>query len=144
MTSLTLEDEVLKTDRRGRVRVPRARREALLAEFARSGVSAAEFARLAGLKCATFVGWVARQKKGRAVAEEQAGPQPSAPLRLASVPPGGPVRLWEALVETAPRAGQPLPVELPGGARLLLAEPAQVPLAVELLVAVARKGGRPC
>jgi hypothetical protein len=50
MTSLTLEDEVLKTDRRGRVWVPPARGEALLAEFGRSGVSAAEFARLAGLK----------------------------------------------------------------------------------------------
>ena len=47
MTSLTLEDQILKSDRRGRVRVPRAQREAWLAEFARSGVTAAEFARLA-------------------------------------------------------------------------------------------------
>lgn len=36
--------ELLKQDTRGRVRVPRERREALLAEFARSGISGAKFA----------------------------------------------------------------------------------------------------
>jgi hypothetical protein len=40
MTSLNSENQILKTDARGRVRVPRKRREALLAEFAASAMSA--------------------------------------------------------------------------------------------------------
>ena len=39
MTNTTVPDEVLKTDVLGRVHTPRARREALLEEFERSGVS---------------------------------------------------------------------------------------------------------
>ena len=54
MTSLIGEAEVLKTDSRGRVRVPAERREALLDEFEKSGMSGAKFARLAGIHYATF------------------------------------------------------------------------------------------
>ena len=50
MTSLRSEVEVLKQDERGRVRVPRERRESLLDEFEASGTSGARFARLAGIK----------------------------------------------------------------------------------------------
>src|SRR5687768_12429681 len=148
MTSLTLEDQVLKTDRRGRVRVPQERREALLAEFGRSGLSAAEFARLAGLKYATFVGWVARARRQAAghvepapAAVEEAVAVAADPVVAAGTscpsPRGrGTVRLFEAVVEAPRVAPHPLPVELPGGARMLLAEPAQVPLAAELLAAL--------
>lgn len=38
----------------GRVRTPPARKEALLDEFERSGLSGARFAALAGIKCPTF------------------------------------------------------------------------------------------
>ena len=155
MTSLTLEEQVLKADRRGRVRVPRERREALLAEFRGSGVSAAEFARLTGLRYSTFAGWVARARRQEA-ARVATAPAPdgkvtaTGPLVEAATPwpaatsRGGAVRLFEAVVEAPRSASGPLPVELPGGARLLLAEPAQVPLAAELLAALAQKGGRPC
>jgi hypothetical protein len=139
MTSLTLEDQVLKADRRGRVRVGRERRDALLAEFERSGVSAAEFARLAGIKYATFAGWVAKRRR-QAVAGAVA-----APLEVvAGTAASRPVRLFEAMVESSSRVVQALPVELPGGARLLVSEPAQVSLAAELLAALAQRGGRPC
>jgi transposase-like protein len=139
MTSLTLEDQVLKTDQRGRVRVPRERREALLAEFARSGASAAAFARLVGVKYATFAGWVAQQRRREAAAGKPAVAGPTVG--------GGPVRLFEALLEAAPAPTRGLAVELPGGARLVLTESAQVPLAAELLAALAPTGGmggRPC
>jgi len=139
MTSLNCDEQVLRTDRRGRVRVPRERREALLAEFARRGVSAAEFARLAGVKYATFAGWVLRQRR-RAAVEMPAAPAPlaehSAPVRA--------VRLFEAVPAASTMSASALPVELPGGARLLLGEAAQVPLAAELLAALAQRGGRPC
>ena len=38
MTSMNLDSTLLKTDGRGRVRTPLARREALLGEFERSGL----------------------------------------------------------------------------------------------------------
>jgi transposase-like protein len=138
MTSLTVEDQILKADGRGRVRVPRERREALLAEFARSGVSAAEFARLTGIKYSTFAGWVARQRRS-AAAES-----PVAAEVMVTKAASSPVRLFEAVVEAPCAAVRPLAVELPGGARLFLTEPAQVPLAAELLATLAQRGGRPC
>ena len=61
MTSTHTDENLLKTDTRGRVRTPRARREAILAEFAASGLSAARFARLAGINYTTFCGWLHRQ-----------------------------------------------------------------------------------
>ena len=63
MTSTTAANEVLKQDRRGRVRVPRERREALLAEFARSGLSAAAFAQMTGIKYPTFANWLQERRK---------------------------------------------------------------------------------
>ncbi|MEZ0257047.1 MAG: IS66 family insertion sequence element accessory protein TnpB, partial [Chthoniobacter sp.] len=71
MTSTTASHEVLKQDRRGRVRVSRERREALLDEFSRSGLSAAEFARMAGIKYPTFANWLQERRKVQPpVAEE--------------------------------------------------------------------------
>ena len=83
MTNTTLPDEILKSDALGRVRTPRARREALLVEFEKSGVSAKKFAALVGVNYQTFASWVQAQRKAR-------GREPSAV---------GPVRLWEAVVE---------------------------------------------
>src|ERR1700760_3122733 len=102
MTSLTLEDQILKADRRGRVRVPRERREALLAEFKRSGASAAEFARLVGVKYATFAGWVAQERRRQAAGGTV--PAVSAPVETQrpAAKGGGPVRLFEALLEASP------------------------------------------
>ena len=50
MTPTTLPDEILKTDVMGRVRTPKARRQALLEEFERSGVSGKKFAGLVGVR----------------------------------------------------------------------------------------------
>ena len=50
MTFLSAPGEVFKQDSRGRVRVPPERREALLGEFEKSGVSGVKFARLEGVK----------------------------------------------------------------------------------------------
>lgn len=56
--------KILKVDRLGRVRTPRGQREALLAEYERSGMSAVEFAKWSGIKYQTFATWL--QKAGRA------------------------------------------------------------------------------
>ena len=47
---MTLPDEVLETDVLGRVRVKKARREALLDEFERGGTSGQAFAKLVGIQ----------------------------------------------------------------------------------------------
>ncbi len=139
MTTTTMQDEVLKQDRRGRVRVPWERREALLEEFARSGLSAASFARLAGIKYPTFAHWRQQQRKvqGRV---RKAGPE-----RLAG---GGTVRLLEAVVEESvtPVAGScaGLVIELPGGSRLPVDSPAQLALAAELVSLIAHRSRRGC
>src|SRR6187402_1096856 len=61
--------ELLRMDRRGRVRMSREQRMALLEEFGRSGLSAAEFARHYGVKYQTFTGWLQRRKLEVPVAE---------------------------------------------------------------------------
>lgn len=128
MTSIIEESEILKLDDRGRVLVPRERREALLEEFERSGLSGAGFARMAGVKYATFASWLAAKKRKR---KEVAAPS-------------GVVRLLEAEVDG--REGKPedgicqgrgysagLVVELPGGSRLRVESPTQAALAAELI-----------
>jgi hypothetical protein len=65
MTKLIEVGGVLKSDTVGRVQTPPERRESLLDEFERSGLSGPKFAKLAGLKYQTFAAWVARRRKQR-------------------------------------------------------------------------------
>lgn len=134
MTSTTADHEVLKQDRRGRVRVSRERREALLDEFSRGGLSAAEFARMAGIKYPTFANWLQERRKVQLpVAEES---------REVLVGNGG-VRLLEAVVEdrASGTAGNSagLCIELPGGGRLTVHSPTQLAMAAELLSLMAQR-----
>jgi hypothetical protein len=69
MTNMTdAAETVLKTDTKGRVQTPPERREQLLDEFERSGLSAVKFAELVGIKYQTFAGWAARRRKQRGLA----------------------------------------------------------------------------
>lgn len=139
MTSMTEEAEILKQDGRGRVLVSRERREALLEEFEKSGLSGVGFARMAGVKYATFASWIAAKKRKR---EREAAP-------------GGVVRLLEAEVDE--RDGKPedgicrgrgyavgLVVELPGGSRLRVESPTQAALAAELIRLVSQNQSGRC
>jgi transposase-like protein len=129
MTSTTEISEVLKTDAKGRVRVPKERRAALLDEFERSGLSGAKFAAHYGLKYPSFAGWVQQRRR------ERAAPAPAA----------GGVRWLEAVAE--PPSAAALTLQLPGGARLEINESAQVPLAaalLRLLCTAATAEARPC
>ena len=112
---------LLKMDTQGRVRTSRERRQAILDEFDQSGVSAAQFAELAGIRYSTFAGWVNRRRKTK------------------SVPPARPsaLRLVEAVIGPGPSApNQGLLVHLPGGVRLEMASPTQLPLVVALVQAL--------
>ena len=54
MTFMTGDQKLMTTDARGRVRVPVERREALLDDFERSGLSGVKFAQMVGVKYPTF------------------------------------------------------------------------------------------
>ncbi|MDB6112975.1 MAG: hypothetical protein JWR69_4725 [Pedosphaera sp.] len=111
----------LKTDARGRVRTPAKRRESLLEEFDRSGLSGAKFAELAGIKYQTFATWLQQRRRQGQPASK----------------PGDTVRWLEAVVEQAqssvgPKASS-VRLHLPGGAHIELADVKQMPLAAALL-----------
>jgi hypothetical protein len=139
MTSMNDEAKILKTDTRGRVRVPAERREELLNEFERSGISAMRFAKMAGVNYATFANW--RQKRRKAKAQDQESAQEG--LAGASRP----VRLFEAFMEPARSAAASsggLAIELSSGARIVVESPAQLRMAAELIGMLGQSARRSC
>jgi hypothetical protein len=111
---------VIRSDRRGRVLVSPERREALLDEFERSGLSGMAFCRMHSLTYPTFASWVQKRRHR---------PDPGLPA------------FAEVIVERrdgTPRtpAGPALRVSLPGGATIEVTGREQLPLAVELLRAL--------
>ncbi len=58
LSSRRAEGVLVTSDAKGRLRVPKEQREAVLARFEQSGMSAAKFAGVAGIKYSTFAGWV--------------------------------------------------------------------------------------
>jgi transposase-like protein len=135
MTSTNGVEEVLEQDARGRVRVSRERRDAMLEEFARSGMNATRFARLAGINYQTFAGWVRRRKLSRGEEAESAVP---------STMVGGTVRLFEAVLREERSSGSmgALRVDLPGGSRLFIESPTHLAMAAELIRLLAQGGRR--
>jgi hypothetical protein len=111
-------------DAKGRVRVTKEQRRAILAEFERSGLSGARFAQVAGLKYSTFAGWLQRYRR----------PKPKGPAK--------PLRLLEAVMEPArsPEVATTtvLVLQLPGGVQVELGAAKQVPLAAALVRALAQ------
>lgn len=133
MPTKPAEEVLLKTDALGRVRTPAARREQLLDEFARSGMSGVKFAELVGLKYQTFATWVQLRHRQHRTAATTKPPVPAAPKQL---------RWMEAVIEPAQTPAGPgaaaLVVLLPGGVRMEMTDVQQVPLAVALVRALAQ------
>ena len=101
--------ELLKVDSRGRVQISRERRLTLLEEFDRSGMTGAGFARHYGIKYTTFANWIRMRKKERMVG--------SSPEKF-------------LLVTAEPHAkAEGVLIQLPNGASLSVASPAQAELA---------------
>jgi hypothetical protein len=139
MTFMTEGDQILKSDARGRVRVPVERQEALLDEFERSGLSGVKFAKLVGVKYPTFALWVQKRRRARAACTTEGARGAVATVRR-------PIRLFEAVTgePAVGRSGVVLTVELPGGGRLLVEAPSQLRWAAELLRLLSQADGRPC
>ena len=102
------------------MRTSREQRKIILAEFERSGVSGAQFARQTGLKYPTLAGWLVRYRRTKR--------QSSAPA----------MRLLEAVVEEAGAPKKSLVLELPGGARMEIKDAGQATLAAALLRTLAK------
>lgn len=179
MTSTTDEEQLLAADARGRVLVTPQRREALLGEFDKSGLSAPRFARLAGIKYSTFAGWRSRRRKAGVAAAATVNvetPEPAVerPARVRAAATS-PIRLLEAALECPPTKtlpqhsplagaglrvervapeGEPhrhrpepppgLILELPGGARIVMASPLQLRLGAELIAMLSPNARLPC
>jgi len=117
-------EELLRTDELGRIRTSATRREQLLDEFDRSGLSGKKFAALVGVKYQTFATWA--QQRRRKTASQPAKPK-SDPA----------VKWLEAVVEQ-PETHTALVLHLPGGVRVEINDPKQLPLVAELLRLLAR------
>ena len=115
-TTTEVVDDGRRPDRLGRVRTPRSRREELLAEYERSGLSQAAFARRAGVRYPTFAHWVQERRSaqaGTAAPAVNATTTRFVELRLPTAPPRSPLS-----------AAAELSVTLPDGVVLRGAEPA--------------------
>jgi len=123
------ETVILKTDGLGRVKTPAARRESLLDEYERSGLSGQKFAALAGIKYQTFATWAQRRRRQRGSTH-------------VSTKPADTARWLEAVVEQAQNPGSKstavVVLQLPGGVRVEVADEKQAALAAVLVRALAK------
>ena len=110
-------------DTKGRVRTSKEQRCHIMAEFERGGVSAAEFAKLSGIKYSTFAGWLQRHRRAK--------PKGQSPI----------MHLLEAVVERpqggAASSASSVMVRLAGGTQIEITDAKQIPLAAALVRALA-------
>lgn len=120
-TSTSPEMIPLRSDLAGRVRTPRAEREAFLDAFEQSGLSGAAFARQRNIKYATFAYWRQARRKER--------------LQAIGTEIASETSFHEIVVqaENPSPAIAPLRVNLPGGAQVDLSASQHIPLLVDLL-----------
>ena len=89
MNTTPTDETILKTDGLGRVRTPEERREQLLDEFERSGLSGQKFAALAGIKYSTFATWAQKRRRQRGAIPWSRASRPSQPTSALAGGGGG-------------------------------------------------------
>ena len=134
MDTIQVTEPIIKTDVLGRIKTPAARREQLLDEFERSGLSGCKFAELAGIKYSTFATWGQKRRRARGTYGALKAPAKAAEQ----------VRWLEAVVQEAHdfkvALKESIVLELRGGGRVEISHPKQLPLAAALL----RELEKPC
>jgi|SRR5215469_10294367 len=119
-------EQILSQDAKGRVLVTRERRESLLAEYDRSGMSAAKFAQYVGIKYSTLAYWLQRRR-------QQRQKEKSLVKAGADTKPGQSNGAWiEAVLENA-SGPDALRVYFSGGAYCQISSAGEMALAAELL-----------
>lgn len=125
MTTTKTPSEILPVDSKGRVRVSRERREQLLDEFERSGMTGAQFAKTVGLKYPTFAFWRQERQKRKPAVTSDALPRSATTVE------------WlETVIDKAQAgssSGSAVLVRLPSGAAIEVAHCSQASLAATLL-----------
>jgi transposase-like protein len=116
--------EILKVDEAGRVQMPPGKREALLAEYERSGMTGAQFARFVGVRYSTLMYWLQKRRREAGQGEQAASSRKDHP------------RWLEARVEGEVPKSENLVVEMGGGVRMLVGSRRQAGLAGEVLRAM--------
>jgi hypothetical protein len=122
-------EQILGQDTLGRVLTPRERRESVLEEYDRSGMSAAKFAGYIGIKYSTLAYWIQsrrerrRKEKALLVASSQGEPGRGNDGWIEAVVEGGAMR--------AEQGG--LRIEFAGGAYCQIRSAREAALAAELL-----------
>jgi hypothetical protein len=132
---MTLQSEIFKTDVLGRVRIPAERREALLDEFERSGLSGRKFSEMVGVKYQTFASWIQNRRRDR-------GEYPSTTDTMGAGA-AKPMQWLEAVAMAEAPEAKGLCVEFPGGASMRIADKEQAALAALMLRELAGVD-RPC
>ena len=122
--------QILSQDARGRVLVSRERRESLLEEYDRSGMSGVKFAQYVGIKYSTLASWLQSRRRHRQKEKSliKAG---------AGTEPGKSNGAWiEAVVENASGPRVPagaLRIYFAGGAYCQISSAGEAALVAELL-----------
>ena len=116
------DDSIKKTDTLGRIRTPLEKREKILEEFERSGLSASKFAELVGVKYQTLATWLQKRRKKSVVA-----PMPDSTA--------DPVQWLEAVVNQARPSSsyKALAIYLADDIKLEVTELVQIDLAAALI-----------
>lgn len=124
-------DSIMKADRRGRLRYSPEQRTALVEAYQASGLSGPRFASLHGVNYQTLASWLLKRKRTNSSGLPGCG----TPHRISLIP---------AEIDGSSAVGTILPLEilLPGGSRLPVTAPSQVPLVATLIHELERK--RPC
>jgi hypothetical protein len=124
VTSPVIPGVPVTVDSQGRVRASKEQRRLILAEFERSRMSAAQFAKRAGLKYSTLAGWLQRYRRAKSKGRSE------------------PVRLLEAVVEQARPGAAPsaalLVLRLAGGSQVEIADAKQISLVAALVRELAK------
>ena len=126
-----MNESIMKTDRRGRLRYTPEQKKTMLAAYRASGLSAPRFAAHHGVNYQTLVSWIKKDKQS--LAPSTSGSSSSSFFSL--IP---------AVIEGDgnPAADGAMEMYLPGGARLSITTVSQVELAVALIRQLEQ--ARPC
>ena len=117
-----MNESIMKTDRRGRMRYTPEQKKTMVDAYLASGLSAPRFASLHGVPYQTLVSWI-RKGKPEGTADT---PRSLHPALLSLVPA-------EIDHSNSIAVGRTIEVLLPGGAKLLISSPGQVDLAAALI-----------
>lgn len=120
-------DDIIKSDRRGRLRYTQEQRDALVNACLASGLSTPRFAAIHGVKYQTLAAWIHRGHRQTKPARPGL-PQP-APLMLVPVEREDPASSAVASL---------MEINLPGGATLRVTAPCHIPLAAALIRELAK------